>query len=192
MTNNFDEYTLGNSPAAIYIIDLLNNIDRKKAIHIIKSYSEFKESFREVMDAHAEGVLSAKVVRKYIELYRSNIPTIHQNLVSKEYDIKIINLYENLLIAEFKKSIRKLDSIKRIETSAVSRAKSQLKKSGKVYHHEQMNTYGKYEGDNIPVAVKFNEYGLALPCVNVNLIQDKITSETLMEKSLKRMERRNK
>ena len=33
--NNFDKFTLGNSPAAIYMIDLLNSVERKKAIYII-------------------------------------------------------------------------------------------------------------------------------------------------------------
>ena len=46
MNNNFDKYTLGNSPAAIYIIDLLNNTERKKAIYLIKAYSEFKQRQR--------------------------------------------------------------------------------------------------------------------------------------------------
>lgn len=190
MNNNFDKYTLGNSPAAIYIIDLLNNTERKKAIYLIKAYSEFKQTFRELLDAHDDGALSAKVVRKYIETYRSTLPQSKQNLTNKGYDIKVINLYENLLIAEFKKAIRRLDAIKRIEVSAISRAKSKLKNTGKKYHDEQLKTYGKYEGQEIPVEVRFNQHGLGQSSINTNLIEDKITSETLMEKSLKRLERR--
>lgn len=190
MNNNFDKYTLGNSPAAIYIIDLLNNIERKKAVYLMKTYSDFKETFRELLDAHFEGALSSKVVRKYIEVYRVTLPKTKESLINKGYDLKIINLYENLVIAEFKKVIRKLDAITRLEVSAVSRAKSNLKKSGKVYNDEQVLTFGKYEDKEILVEVKFNKHGLGSSNINYNFIEDKITSETLMEKSMKRMERR--
>lgn len=188
--NNFDKYTLGNSPACIYIIDLLNNIDRKKAVHIIKSYAEFKEEFRELLDSYNEGALNARIVRKYIEMYRSTLPEKRQKLVAKQYDVKIINLYENLIVGEFKKILRRLDSQRRVEISAIARAKSQLKKQGNKYNEQQLHTYGKFEGKEIPVEVKFNEHGLPSSVVNPNLIKDNITSETLMEKSLKRQERR--
>lgn len=188
--NNFDKYTLGKSPAAIYIIDLLNNIERNKAVYLIKAYSEFKENFRELLDAYDDGALSAKVIRKYIATYRATLPQTRVQLLEKGYDHKIINLYDNLLIAEFKKATRRLDAIKRIEVSAIARAKSNLKKSGKEYHDEQLKTYGKYEGKEIPVEVKFNQHGLGSSVINTNLIEDKITSESLMEKSLKRLERR--
>lgn len=188
--NNFDKYTLGNSPAAIYIIDLLNRIERKKAVYLIKAYGEFKENFREILDAYDDGALNAKVVRKYIEVYRANLPQTRQNLLERGYDEKIVNLYDNLIIAEFKKIIRRLDAIKRVEVSAIARAKNNLKKSGKEYHDEQLKTFGKYEGKEIPVEVKFNQHGLGYSFINTNLIEDKITSESLMEKYLKRLEKR--
>lgn len=190
MNNNFDKYTLGNSPAAIYIIDLLNNVERKKGVYLMKAYSDFKETFRELLDAHDDGALSSKVVRKYIEIYRATLPQTRETLITKGYDVKIINLYENLIIAEFKKVIRKLDAITRLEVSAISRAKSNLKKSGKVYNDEQVLTFGKYEDKEIPVEVKFNKHGLGSSNINSNFIEDRITSETLMEKSMKRVERR--
>ena len=192
MINNFDKNTLGNSPAAIYIIDLLNQIERKKAIYLIKAYGDFKETLRELIDAYNDGALSAKVVLKYIETYRSTLPQKKEALIIKGYEIKIINLYDNLLIAEFKKFIRKIETLKRIEVSAISRAKCNLKKSGTSYEDKQITTFGKFEGKEIPVEVKFNQYGLGSSFINTNLIEDKITSDTLMEKSIKRMERRKK
>lgn len=190
MNNNFDKYTLGNSPAAIYIIDLLNVIERSKAIYLIKGYSGFKKTFKELVDAYDEGALSSSVVRKYMETYRATLPIKREELMIKEYDLKIINLYENLIIAEFKKVVRKLDAMKRLEVSAISRAKSNLRKSGKLYSDEKVETYGKLEGKEIPVEVKFNEHGLGSSNINRNYIEDKITSDTLMEKSIKRMERK--
>lgn len=188
--NNFDKYTLGNAPAAIYMIDLLNQIERKKAIYIIKSQQEFNKNIHELMDAYEDGALSNKVIRKYIDNYRATYSQKREELLSKSYDEKIINLFENLLDAEFKKAIRRMDAVKRLEVSAISRAKHQLKSAGKTYHDEQLKTYGKYEGEQIPVDVKFNQHGLGSSLINTNLIKDKITSETLMEKSLKRQERR--
>lgn len=188
--NNFDKFTLGNAPAAIYMIDLLNNIDRKKSVYIIKSYGEFKETFRELSDAHDDGAISARVLRKYIETYRLTLPGVRKNLEEKQYDIKIINLYENLIIAEFKKVIRRLDAMKKIEISAIARAKSKIKNSGRQIKNESITTYGRYEGNEVKIDVKFNQNGLGSSSVNANMVQDRITSETLMEKSLKRLERR--
>lgn len=188
--NNFDKNTLGDSPACIYLIDLLNKIERKKAVYLIKSYAEFKETFKELVDAYEANALSAKVVRRYIATYRETIPAIRQSLVDRQYDTTIINLYENLLIAEFKKVTRKLDAIKKLEISAISRAKSNLKKSGSSFNDKNMQTYGKYEGKEIPVDVTFDQHGLGSSVFNKDLIEDKINSETLMEKSLKRLERR--
>lgn len=188
--NNFDKNTLGDSPACIYLIDLLNKIERKKAVYLIKSYGEFKETFKELVDAYEANALSAKVVRRYIATYRETIPAIRQSLVSRKYETTIINLYENLLIAEFKKVTRKLDAIKKLEISAISRAKSNLKKSGSSFNDKNMQTYGKYEGKEIPVEVTFDQHGLGSSVFNKELIEDKINSETLMEKSLKRLERR--
>jgi len=188
--NNFDKFTLGNSPAAIYMIDLLNSVERKKAIYIIKSYGEFKETFRELSDAHDDGAISARVLRKYIETYRLTLPGVRKNLEEKQYDIKIINLYENLIIAEFKKVIRRLDAMKKIEISAIARAKSKIKNSGRQIKNESITTYGRYEGNEVKIDVKFNQNGLGSSSVNANMVQDRITSETLMEKSLKRLERR--
>lgn len=188
--NNFDKFTLGNSPAAIYMIDLINSVERKKAIYIIKSYGEFKETFRELSDAHDDGAISARVLRKYIETYRLTLPGVRKNLEEKQYDIKIINLYENLIIAEFKKVIRRLDAMKKIEISAIARAKSKIKNSGRQIKNESITTYGRYEGNEVKIDVKFNQNGLGSSSVNANMVQDRITSETLMEKSLKRLERR--
>lgn len=190
MTNNFDKYTLGNSPAAIYMIDLLNQIERKKAVYLTKAYGDFKETIRELLDAYDDGALSAKVVRQYMENYRATLPQKKELLLNREYDLKIVNLYENLLVAEFKRVIRKLDTIKSLEISAISRAKSQLKKSGKSYEHEQVATFGIFDGKEVPVEVKFNQHGLGYSTINTNLIEDRITSDSLMEKSVKRMERR--
>lgn len=188
--NNFDKNTLGDSPACIYLIDLLNKIERKKAVYLIKSYGEFKETFKELVEAYNNEAISAKVVRRYIATYRQTIPTIRQSLVNKQYETTIINLYENLLIAEFKKVTRRLDAIKKLEISAISRAKSNFKKSGNEFNDKQMKTYGKYEGKEIPVEVIFDQHGLGSSVFNKDLIEDKINSETLMEKSLKRLERR--
>ena len=188
--NNFDKFTLGNSPAAIYMIDLLNNIDRKKSVYIIKAYGEFKEVLRELSDAHDDGAISARVLRKYIETYRLTLPGIRKSLEAKEYDVQIINLYENLISAEFKKVIRRLDAMKKIEISAIARAKSKIKNSGRQINNESISTYGRYEGNEVEIDVKFNKNGLGSSTVNANMVKDRITSETLMEKSLKRLERR--
>lgn len=191
MNNMFDKNTLGNSPASIYLIDLLNQIERKKAVCLIKSYSDFKEIFKELMDAHDDGAVSAKLVRNYIETYRSTLPEKKSNLLDKDYDIKVVNLYENLLIAEFKKAIRKLDAKKKIEISAIARAKHNLKSDGKTLNNQKIPTIGKYKGDEINVEVKFNQHGIGSSFLNLNLIKDNITNESLMKKSLKRLERRN-
>lgn len=190
MSNNFDKNTMGNSPAALYIIDLLNGIERKKAVHLIKAYADFKETFKELLDAYDDGALSARVVRKYIETYRATLPLKREELMSKDYDNKIINLYENLVIAEFKKVVRKLDAMKRLEVSAISRAKSNLKKSGQMFNNEKVVTYGKYEGEEVTMEVNFNKHGLGSSNITRGAVEDKITAETLMEKSIKKIERR--
>ncbi len=80
--------------------------------------------------------------------------------------------------------------MKKIEISAIARAKSKIKNSGRQINNESISTYGRYDGNEVEIDVKFNKNGLGSSTVNANMVKDRITSETLMEKSLKRLERR--
>ena len=188
--NHFDQYTLGDTPAAIYLIDLLNKMEKKKASYILNSYTSFKEWMNELIFAYENKFISSKTLRKCIEHYRLSLKEHRELLIQKNYDITVINLLQNLKIAELRKIIRKVGTIKKLETSAIDRAKSVLKKEKSSLTNRSIETFAMNDDEKIEVEVIFNHHGVASSDVDSEKIKDKITSESLWKKSNQRMARR--
>lgn len=192
-SKKYDPYTLGNSPAAIYLIDLLNNSTNKIEHNILSHINSYKVKFKQIVQAFEAGILSDHVVLSFISGQTLELDIKAKQWADKGYNILIINLAKNLVIANYSQFRRQQFKINKIKSSATQRAKNILKNEDKKYAHQEVSTYGR-EGDDktLNVIVKFNEYGLPNVQLDTSMIEDHITNEHLMKKSLNRLDRLGK
>jgi hypothetical protein len=197
-----DKYTIGNSPAAIYLADLLSVTTNSTDFGVIRFLNVFRQHFNELIKAHNKGYISKKVVFSYMYGKRLELEEQVKTCLDNGYTPLIVNLYKNLVVAEMKQFTRTSVKKQAIEQSATERAKALLKNKGvKQLANTSLDTYGKsvhYVNntektfDQIDATVTFNEYGVPKVIVDLDQIKDTITNETLREKSLKRLTRLGK
>ena len=191
----YDRYTLGHSPAAIYLIDVLNNTTNTKDHNVLKHINHFKTNFKELVNAYEAGHVSHQVVLSYIKGQRLEVEQYSQDNIARGYTPLVINITKNLLVADMKHFIRITTKQKKIEFSAIQRAKNLLKNGGQSRVNSRLVTYGKssrHSKEHIPTEVVFNQFGLPKVELDKKAIVDDITNESLMEKSIARLTRLGK
>lgn len=187
-----DKNTLGDSPAAIYLIDILNHSNNSLDSSVLKRINQFKNIFTQLLNAHDGKHIETGVVRAFVFYKRQDLNLQTQEMTQAGYTPLVINLYKNLVIAELKKFQRRADQINMVEKSASDRARAILRNGKQKFNNQTLNTYGKLEGEQMHVEVVFNQHGLPTVNIDTSLIKDSITSQTLMDKSVKRLTRQGK
>lgn len=190
----YDKYTVGNSPAAIYIIDLLNQTDNDINHKILKTLHKHRDTFNQLVKAYDNHHLSAQVVSAFITGARIMVEKEAEQYVANGYDPLIVNLFKNLVFADMKKFTRQKNKAEKLERSAIDRAKYILKNQNLTYADKQISTYGldNEKQEKINIEVNFDYNGLPVTKYNKDLLTDSITNETLREKSEKRLKRLGK
>jgi len=182
-----DRNTLGDSPASIYLIDVLNDSTNSKDKNILKQISTFKKIFTELLKSHEAGHISTGVVNTFVSYKRQDLEIQTQDLLAKGYSALVVNLYKNVVVAELKKYQRRASTIKQIEKSASDRARGLLRNKHQKFNNASLKTYGKAGDEKFDLEVQFNQHGVAQVHLDKSLVKDSITSESLMEKSRKRL-----
>lgn len=192
----YDKFTLGNAPAAVYLIDTLNNSTNPVDSKIVSKFQAFQAIFKQLVHAYDIEAIDKKVVFHFANLKRVEINTQYYEMVELGFTPLAVNLYRNLVIAELKKFERRCTKLTQIEKSATDRAKGVLRNKGakgrSMLANKEVLTYGKTEGEQVVVDVKFNNHGLPVAQFDKTLVKDTITSESLMEKSIARLKRLGK
>lgn len=189
----YDPYTLGNSPAAVYLIDVLNNSTNKAEHNILRHINSYKVKFKEIVTAFEAGHLSDHVVLSFLNGQSLELEIHAKEWAEKGYNTLVINLGKNLILANYSQFRRQHGKVNKIKNSATQRAKNILKNADKSYANQEVSTYGKEDDEKtLSVVVKFNEHGLPNVQLDTQLVHDHITNEHLMQKSLKRLNRLGK
>lgn len=193
---NYDKFTLGKSPAAVYLIDLLNQSTNAMDSKVIFKLQTFQAVFKQLVEAYEKKVIDKKVVFLFSNYKRVEINQHYEEMVASGMTPLVVNLYRNLVIAELKKFERKCTKVFQIEKSATDRAKALLRNKGtkgrEALANKQLLTYAKFEGEKVAVEVNFNSHGLPVLQFDKTLVKDSVTSESLMEKSTARLKRLGK
>lgn len=189
----YDIYTLGNSPAAIYLVDVLNSTTNKIDHNILRHIHSFKTKFNQIVKAFENHHLDYQVVVSFINGQILELENQAHEWKKRGYTTLVVNLGKNLIISNYTQFKRQQGKINKIKNSATQRAKSMLKNADKSYANQEISTYGKEADEKtLNVVVKFNEHGLPSVTLDTNLVRDSITNEHLMQKSLKRLNRLGK
>lgn len=187
-----DKYTFGDTPAAIYLADVLNHTTNPLDAGISKHISSFKDYFKQLVNAHENGHISTGVVTNFIHNKKIALELQMKELLDLGYTPLVINLYSNMINADMKQFNRKSQKVNLIAKSAQDRARGILKQGKQKYANQKMQTYGRVGEERVAVEVEFNQHGLPQVKMDKTAIKDEITSETLMEKSVARLTRLGK
>lgn len=187
-----DKYTFGDTPAAIYLADVLNHTTNPLDAGISKHITTFKDIFKQLVNAHEKGHISTGVVANFIHNKKIALDIQMKEFLSLGYTPLVVNLYSNMVNADMKQFNRKAQKLNLISKSAEDRARGILKQGKQKYANQKMQTYGRVGTEQVAVEVEFNQHGLPQVKLDKSAIKDEITSETLMEKSIARLTRLGK
>lgn len=178
-----EKFTLGKSPAAIYLVSILNQSTNNNDRIILKHISFAKKSLNEIKSAWEKGILSRDTMLEFCNLKRKEIQ-LYQN---DKLTPLVLNLYKNLLLANIKHMTRTDSKIEAIVKSAVSRGRDLLKNENLPLIKNSVDSYGKVTRKSIekfPVNISYDEFGTMNIKKNFDLnnIKDEINDESLLNK----------
>lgn len=198
-----DKGTFGNSPACFYLVDLINGnpiyLKRMKRLHT--KHQKLNQTLNEIVNAYRNKALSLSTARHLITLKQGDCKTniivlrefeIHTAETDKEKeDVNLlINVFENVMMMEFKKILRELHYYHLVEIKSIKKASAFAKK---------MNTpnFGTYvvQGEANDSSFKAEvtlDYRDAPKVVIKSEFIDRINSNYLNVKHSMRMENRQK
>lgn len=187
-----DKYTFGDTPAAIYLADVLNTTTNPLDAGISKHISSFKGVFNQLVKAYENGHLTSAVVSNFTKNKKLALKFQMTEFLDLGYSPLVVNLYSNMLNADMKQFNRKAQKLSLISKSAEDRARGILKNGKQKYANQKMQTYGRVGTEQVAVEVEFNQHGLPHVKMEKDAIKDEITSKTLMDKSITRLTRLGK
>ncbi len=165
-------YTFGKTPAAVYLTDYLNKINKpivtKRTGKMLTSY---RNTLAELERANRDCILSAHNLARVIGSMREAFYVdVGDSLAS--------NLVTNILVGEMKILLRKSQDIRKIEHYQ-KRILGKPQSQGEIFNQEGT------------LVAKITEHKTEIPRYTVADLKDKISAESLTEKWKFKMQRRN-
>jgi hypothetical protein len=114
-----DKFTFGNTPAAIYLADRLNELNNHRLTRKISSVlCKFRRTMTELTNANNAGIMCTNTTAMFAERTRVDIQNTGSDMIFKiqeedcYYDERCINLMVNIICGELKSMIRRLQKAK--------------------------------------------------------------------------------
>lgn len=183
--NKLDKYTTGHTPAAVYLIDCLNNSNNRLDKNVLKSITQFKEIFNQLVRAYHSNNIDAKVVEAFIVAKKLSLELDCDKLLKAGYTPLVVKLYSNIITADMRDFSRKHQLIAKISKSAIDRVKAQCRNSNIEYKGQSIKTVSF----GIEVTVHFDKFGEASVDMDKKQIPSTITAHTLTLKSRSRLQK---
>ena len=184
-----DKFTLGKTPAAVYLVDKLNeNYTRRECNFILHKVHNFTENFNELVAAYNAKQISARTVASFIEQKLALLEQEQLEIIKRGFAPLIADLYKNIIVGLRKKFIR--GEMKKAQTD---RAVLLLLKNAKAKNSPLLSkrpTTFVLEHDGNLFDILINSFGKV--CVIGRDVPeiDSINADILIEKSHARLARR--
>lgn len=176
-----DKNTFGNTPAAIYLADRLNEVDNSKQTRKVSTFiNSIRSMLKQAIEAHEYGYLSLKTLYFIADSLSIKVHNSVDDLLKVTEDAidpLVVNLTANILIGEIK-------SIKRRTQSATYLKKEQERK-----FQNSPNGYSKLHMS--PGGTLLGVENLLLTNITVAHVKDPIDYEVLFHRAQKRFKRRS-
>ena len=172
-----DKRTFGNSPAAIYLADMLNALGDKRQTHRVSSFiNSTSKMINEAVALHLNHQMSTTMLYFIVDNISRDVANKADDMrVGANgivYDPVVCNLMENVLRGQIKSVKRRLEKVVRIHQQQ-NRAK--IKNASKIVVNNKATVLGKTEF--VPRKITI----LSVP--------DMTNEHTLVSKSIKRLRR---
>ena len=184
-----DKFTLGKTPAAVYLVDKLNeNYTRRECNFILHKVHNFTENFNELVAAYNAKQISSRTVTSFIEQKLALLEQEQLVIIKRGFAPLIADLYKNIIVGLRKKFIR--CEMKKAQTD---RAVLLLLKNAKAKNSPLLSkrpTTFVLEHDGNLFDILINPFGKV--CVIGRDVPeiDNINADILIEKSHARLARR--
>ena len=172
-----DKRTFGNSPAAIYLADMLNALGDKRQTHRVSSFiNSTSKMINEAVALHLDHQMSTTMLYFIVDNISRDVANKADDMrVGANgivYDPVVCNLMENVLRGQIKNVKRRLEKVVRIHQQQ-NRAK--IKNASKIVVNDKAIVLGKTEF--VPRKI------------TISSVPDTTNEHTLVSKSIKRLHR---
>lgn len=187
---SLNKFTFGNTPAAIFLVDRLNQLDNKKFTRKISTIlCEFRKIIGELIKAHQAGSVSTHTLSVTVELLHDKIENTIDHLLTKsgaDYgdnpdlpDVLAANLTLNVIKGELKSVFRRSRKLHQMEKEQ-QRLSYRLYSSDRDVRNKDNFLLGNYSRKFTPEKI------------NIEYLKEDINAKTLQEKSRRKLARLNK
>lgn len=185
-----DTYTFGKSPAAVYLVKILNDLqDNYLSRKVGRFLSDKRNLLSSIEESNKKNILNASQVTSLCALIRKDVNfTCDQEVVQ--------NLCNNIVKGHISSILRRSAKLKIVENQQVSFASKV--KSGKAFPTKFVNSDGVVVGylsemeEDEPLTPENLSKAVVRPKYHLNDMKDIVTSESLTEKWKARMQRTGK
>ena len=177
-----DKYTLGKTPAAIYLIEFLNTQGTFKDRNVLKFINDFRSTLQELANAVYADEISIRTLTIFCELKRVQLDVVTPNYYASGIDPLVVDLLRNIILGDIKKYTRMANKFKSVNRSLISVARN----------HKLNVSDDEYQIDIKGVTVVIDENNQAHTDLRFKDIEDEVTPEVLQERSKRKLERLGK
>lgn len=186
--SKLDKYTVGDTPAAIYLVDFLNTSGSKKDRKVLTFINEFRKLFAELVEARECDAISANTLLNFCAIYRQRLNNQCTEMINKGYNSLVVDLFSNIVLGDIR-------SYERREQRFQKKIKI-IKAKAKKFFNENVK-HLKLEAVEFFVSEPYArvEYkGTNISNINVSFeyTQDPISSAVLVTKSISRLKKQGK
>ncbi len=196
-----EQFTFGKSPACVYLVALINQGNIKKYRKLHTRHQELNAILNELLDAYQTQSISLKTFLHLLNIkkkeVRDNIDTLKELMLSKAVTIEeknktttLLNVYENVMMMEFKKLQRETQfyHIAKIKSEQQARSLARNNNSPNVGTYE---VQGHAQELPYQATVTLSTSHAPIIIVKTTFV-DTVNDEVLFKRHNARMQRRNK
>lgn len=186
-TQKIDLCTFGATPAAMYLVRILNERNPGALRACAVRARSFNTNVNQIEQSVAQGSMTAHTAANLLRLLRTDATTITLDESVTEGKF-IAQLLRNVIIGNIKRAIRAVSTLRKIENNNVNLSK--VHRKGKAHVGKNDEVYYTILG--YPAGVEYidGEYYRQFP--DYDQIHDDTTPELLMERSNRRCLRQHK
>lgn len=183
-----EKNTYGKTPAAIYLAEVMSNHPQKVRM-VGKTLNSYRTALADLEKSYEAGTMQKRTFGRYLGIERLKLAQTREYL-KQSCDELVVNLVLNVMTGDLNRLLRIYSKMNSLQRSTLARAMNVYKQAES--KPEEVQIVNKEDGSNIAVKFINNSTAVLKEKLKFSDIPDVITAETLMEKSLTRLNRLGK
>lgn len=185
----YDKYTLGKSPAELYMVHVLNTTQNNKDHNVLRSINNFRDLMSKLIAASGESVLiDEKVIDQFCNLKRIELDILTEQHLESGMSPLVVDLYRNIIIGDLKRCQRKTSMARRVVKAGIALIRVECENRG----IDKVDFAAELIINDKEVYIGYDSNGNTYHSLDWFDLNDDITPEILQERSRKKLERQGK